>query len=167
MSKTSTPPTVPTPSPTEPLEDGGPWEGVAAVVPGTIQAEEFDEGGEGVAYSDSSEGNNKGVRRSGELLCCRTGARCCSLRSYSPLPPVCLMIASWLPPGCLLALTLSREAKSHRQMLRSKEMRQPPSVQSVDLHVSGESHMPRSTFRLVAYLCRSKEPSLTPSLALR
>lgn len=65
MSKTSTPPTVPTPSPSEPLEDGGPWEGVAATVPGTIQAEEFDEGGEGVAYSDSSQGNNKGVRGSG------------------------------------------------------------------------------------------------------
>lgn len=45
------------------LDDHGqPWQGVPAVVPGTVQAEEFDEGGEGVAYSDSSEGNNKGVR---------------------------------------------------------------------------------------------------------
>lgn len=47
-------------------DDGGPWKGVPAVVPGTVQAEEFDEGGEGVAYSDSSVGNNKGAFRPDE-----------------------------------------------------------------------------------------------------
>ncbi len=37
---------------------GSPWS-----VPGTIQAEDFDEGGEGVAYHDTSSGNNGGQYR--------------------------------------------------------------------------------------------------------
>lgn len=41
---------------------GGPYGGVAAVVPGVIEAEEFDEGGEGVGYSDEDVENNGGVR---------------------------------------------------------------------------------------------------------
>lgn len=41
---------------------GGPYGGVAAVVPGVIEVEEFDEGGEGVAYSDTDTENNGGVR---------------------------------------------------------------------------------------------------------
>ncbi|CAM9118842.1 unnamed protein product, partial [Laminaria digitata] len=61
-SKTGVPPTDPT-TPTIPVEEGDPWGGVAATVPGVVQAEEFDMGGEGVAYSDSSEGNNKGAFR--------------------------------------------------------------------------------------------------------
>lgn len=56
-------------------DQGAPWEGVAAIVPGTVQAEEFDEGGEGVGYSDSTEGNKKGVRGSEWLSCKRAGAR--------------------------------------------------------------------------------------------
>ncbi|CAN0573147.1 unnamed protein product, partial [Laminaria digitata] len=53
------------PSPTTPVEEGDPWGGVPATVPGMIQAEEFDTGGEGVGYSDSTDGNKKGVREFG------------------------------------------------------------------------------------------------------
>lgn len=42
-----------------------PYGGVAPPVPGVIQAEEFDFGGEGVGYSDSTDGNTKGVRGCG------------------------------------------------------------------------------------------------------
>lgn len=53
-------PTVPeTPAPV--VDVGGAYEGVAALVPGVIQAEEFDEGGEGVGYSDTDSENNGGV----------------------------------------------------------------------------------------------------------
>jgi len=48
---------MPTPSPTS-----GAFGGVPANVPGLIQAEDFDVGGEGVAYSDTDPGNNGGVR---------------------------------------------------------------------------------------------------------
>ena len=41
---------------------GTPYGGNAAVIPGTIQAERYDFGGEGVAYSDTDPGNNGGVR---------------------------------------------------------------------------------------------------------
>lgn len=65
MAKTSTvspsPTPSPTPSPASTLEQGDPFEGVAATVPGIVQAEEFDTGGEGVGYSDSTDGNKKGV----------------------------------------------------------------------------------------------------------
>ena len=37
------------------------FDNVPAIIPGTIQAEEFDTGGEGVGYSDSTKGNEKGV----------------------------------------------------------------------------------------------------------
>ena len=40
-----------------------PYGGVPRAVPGTIQAEDFDEGGEGVAYRDSDAGNNGGAYR--------------------------------------------------------------------------------------------------------
>jgi len=40
-----------------------PFGGAAAVVPGTIEAENFDEGGEGVAYHDDSAGNSGGAYR--------------------------------------------------------------------------------------------------------
>ncbi|CAN0449780.1 unnamed protein product, partial [Laminaria digitata] len=52
-----------TPSPISTLEEGDPFEGVPTVVPGVVQAEEFDTGGEGVGYSDSTEGNKKGAFR--------------------------------------------------------------------------------------------------------
>lgn len=52
----------PTPAPVDPTEDDGPFEGVAAQIPGTVEAEEYDYGGPGVAYSDTDPGNNGGVR---------------------------------------------------------------------------------------------------------
>jgi hypothetical protein len=44
-----------------------PYGGTAAAVPGTIQAENFDEGGSGVAYSDTSAGNSGGKYRSTDV----------------------------------------------------------------------------------------------------
>jgi hypothetical protein len=40
-----------------------PYGGVPAIVPGVIQAENFDDGGEGVAYHDTTPGNTGGVYR--------------------------------------------------------------------------------------------------------
>ncbi|CAN0510663.1 unnamed protein product, partial [Scytosiphon promiscuus] len=48
---------TPVPSPTPPKPVGGAYGGVSAIIPGIIQAEEFDIGGEGVGYSDSTTGN--------------------------------------------------------------------------------------------------------------
>lgn len=48
-------------APVPAVELGGPYRGVAATVPGVVQAEEFDEGGDGVAYKDATSGNKKGV----------------------------------------------------------------------------------------------------------
>jgi len=44
---------------------GTPYQGSPASVPGTIQAEDFDNGGEGVAYHDSGPNNSGGAYRSG------------------------------------------------------------------------------------------------------
>lgn len=49
----------PTPSPVVPT---GAWGGNPVTIPGLIEAEEYDFGGEGVAYSDADPGNNGGVR---------------------------------------------------------------------------------------------------------
>lgn len=43
----------------EPELEGGPYEDTPAAIPGTIQAERFDDGGQDVAYYDT-EANNKG-----------------------------------------------------------------------------------------------------------
>jgi endonuclease/exonuclease/phosphatase family metal-dependent hydrolase len=43
---------------------GGPFNGSPAPIPGTIEAENFDNGGEGVAYHDASSGNSGGQYRS-------------------------------------------------------------------------------------------------------
>ena len=40
-----------------------PFGGTAAAVPGTVQAENFDEGGPGVAYVDTTTGNGGGQYR--------------------------------------------------------------------------------------------------------
>ncbi|CAM9403106.1 unnamed protein product, partial [Laminaria digitata] len=56
---------APVPAPT-PLEAGNAWLGVPANVPGNIEAEEFDEGGQGVAYTDTTPGNKKGEFRPDE-----------------------------------------------------------------------------------------------------
>ena len=45
---------------------GAPYQGVAATVPGVIEAEHFDYGGEGVGYSDSTSSNIPKVNESGE-----------------------------------------------------------------------------------------------------
>ena len=43
---------------------GSPYGGTAAVIPGVIQVEVYDEGGEGVGYHDLTSGNKRGVRGS-------------------------------------------------------------------------------------------------------
>lgn len=78
MTDVSAPPSpVPTLAPTaapvtttEPLGNGAAYGGIPVVVPGILQAEEFDLGGEGVAYHDTTPGNKKGVRRRGGLSTC-------------------------------------------------------------------------------------------------
>lgn len=45
----------------------GPYGGTPWSIPGTIQAEDFDNGGEGVAYHDVDPGNNGGVYRSTDV----------------------------------------------------------------------------------------------------
>jgi hypothetical protein len=45
----------------------GPFGGTAAVVPGMIEAERFDEGGQGIAYSDTTPGNARGAYRSTDV----------------------------------------------------------------------------------------------------
>lgn len=42
------------------MDEGGAYGGVPATIPGTIQAEFFDEGGPSMAYPDSTEGTNRG-----------------------------------------------------------------------------------------------------------
>ncbi|CAN0499398.1 unnamed protein product, partial [Scytosiphon promiscuus] len=44
-----------------PVVLGDAYGGVPAVVPGVIEAEEFDTGGEGIGYSDTDPGNNGAV----------------------------------------------------------------------------------------------------------
>src|SRR3954452_1495218 len=47
------------------LAGNTPYLGTAAAVPGTVQAESYDSGGEGVAYHDTTSGNAGGAYRSG------------------------------------------------------------------------------------------------------
>ena len=49
---------------TPPTGEQVPYGGTAAVLPGTVEAERFDEGGEGVAYHDADASNNGGAFRS-------------------------------------------------------------------------------------------------------
>src|SRR5438094_656065 len=44
-----------------------PYGGAPAPIPGTVQAEDFDNGGEGVAYHDTTYGNNGGQYRGGDV----------------------------------------------------------------------------------------------------
>ena len=44
-----------------------PWTGTPAAIPGTIKASDFDNGGEGVAYHDSTAGNKGGVYRQSDV----------------------------------------------------------------------------------------------------
>lgn len=55
-------PPAPTPTPAAPsVNKGGAYGGIPATVPGLIEAEGFDTGGQGVGYYDSTDGNKKGV----------------------------------------------------------------------------------------------------------
>ena len=47
--------------------NGAPFSGVALAIPGWVQAEDFDNGGQGVAYSDSSPGNSGGAYRATDV----------------------------------------------------------------------------------------------------
>jgi hypothetical protein len=47
------------------MPGGTPYTDTVLPVPGTIQAEDFDEGGEGIAYQDSTTGNAGGQYRAG------------------------------------------------------------------------------------------------------
>eukprot|EP00752_Nemacystus_decipiens_P012462 g11038.t2 len=62
----TTPP--PTTAPVDPTEVDEPFMGVAAQIPGTVEAEEYDYGGPGVAYSDTDPGNNGGAFRTTEQV---------------------------------------------------------------------------------------------------
>lgn len=59
---TATPTPEPTATPT-PTPAQSPYYGTARSIPGLIEAEDFDEGGEGVAYNDVDDGNNGGAYR--------------------------------------------------------------------------------------------------------
>src|SRR5206468_150627 len=52
-----------TPSPTPTPPPSTPYNGTPAPLPGTLQVEEFDNGGEGVAYHDTDTNNNGGQFR--------------------------------------------------------------------------------------------------------
>ena len=59
-----TSPSGPPPAPGDPPEpDPGPYYGTPMGIPGVIEAEDFDYGGEGVAYHDTDAGNTGGVYR--------------------------------------------------------------------------------------------------------
>jgi endoglucanase len=51
------------PPPPPPPAGGSPYGGTARAIPGTIQAEDFDDGGEGVGYHDSDAANSGGAYR--------------------------------------------------------------------------------------------------------
>jgi hypothetical protein len=59
---TATPTPEPTATPT-PTPAQSPYYGTARSIPGRIEAEDFDEGGQGVAYNDVDDGNNGGAYR--------------------------------------------------------------------------------------------------------
>jgi hypothetical protein len=56
-----------TPGHAPPSSASSPFHGVAAAIPGAVQAEDFDHGGEGVAYHDESTGNAGGGYRPGDV----------------------------------------------------------------------------------------------------
>lgn len=60
----ASPTTAPVPTPVPPSStSSAPFKGQLLPIPGTIQAEEFDNGGEGTAYHDTSPGNDGGAYR--------------------------------------------------------------------------------------------------------
>ena len=83
------PPTTPTPTPT-------PYSGTAVALPGTWQAEDFDNGGEGLAYHDADAANSGSVYR-------QTGVdlEAASEGGYD---------VGWISPGEWLAYTVNVKA---------------------------------------------------------
>ena len=71
-----------------------PFSGSFAVIPGKIEAEDFDKGGEGIAYHDSDEGNNGGKYRPDENV----DIEDCSEGGYS---------VGWIQPGEWLEYSVS------------------------------------------------------------
>jgi hypothetical protein len=59
--------TTPSLTPTPPTGTPGAYNGVPASVPGTIEAENFDTGGQGVSYYDTTAGNSGGQYRSTDV----------------------------------------------------------------------------------------------------
>ena len=64
---TSTPTNTPTPT-QPPSGDGSPFGGTPRAVPGTIQAEDYNTGGQGVAFNDTDTTNNGGQYRPSEAV---------------------------------------------------------------------------------------------------
>jgi hypothetical protein len=63
MNNTADPPPPPPPPPPTPT-GSTPFSGTPIALPGTIQAENYDKGGEGIAYHDTTSGNSTGAYRS-------------------------------------------------------------------------------------------------------
>lgn len=61
-------------SSTSPSGSSSPFSGAALAIPGWVQAEDFDNGGQGVAYSDNSPGNSGGVYRATDVDIQTTGS---------------------------------------------------------------------------------------------
>eukprot|EP00752_Nemacystus_decipiens_P007462 g6667.t1 len=60
-----------TPPPSPPSDEAdatAAFGGIPAIIPGTLEVENFDVGGEGIAYSDADPGNNGGAYRVGEAV---------------------------------------------------------------------------------------------------
>ena len=63
VAKSSTSPVATAPPPVAPAAGSSPYSGSPAAIPGLIQNEQFDNGGEGVSYHDTTTGNNGGAFR--------------------------------------------------------------------------------------------------------
>ena len=64
---TPPPPPPPPPPPSPPPNGSTPYTGTPVALPGTVQFENYDAGGEGVAYHDTTSGNTGGVYRSNSV----------------------------------------------------------------------------------------------------
>lgn len=109
LKPTPVPAPIPAPKPV-----GGAYGGVSAIIPGIIQAEEFDIGGEGVGYSDSTSGNVKNVGGNGWVVAIETFRCCTPCRAVSLRP----LQASWRLEYCANQLPRSPRHSSLGQSLR-------------------------------------------------
>jgi len=67
LSGSATPTPTPTPTPSPSPGGSTPYLGTPAALPGTVQSENYDAGGEGIAYHDSTSGNAGGAYRSNNV----------------------------------------------------------------------------------------------------